>query len=480
MGVRAAREIMNRMANPKDESAKGAPRPGDTAAGRRPHATLDLQATEVGQSAKAETKAESATGGESPKPASDEADSGPSFADRMRAAAAQAAALAPHFRPGPTLSHLGAGALGALIVVLAATLFQSFQTPQTPDPQRAIELRAVARRIADAEAVLGVRPGDTSGLVAKTEALSRSVRDLSEAQAQLASNTKTLEDKIGGAQGAPEDLVARVAKLEQAQSAQSAGTSGEAAKATAAELASIRTEAGRISQRLDSLKGEIDERLRGAARSTDIAPLQARLAAIDKDLQTISKSEADRSTNTTRVLLSLELAGLKRVMDRGEPFVVELGAVKKASSDKPDLKLNLAPLERHMRDGVPTLADLTKSFRKVSNAMLDSESEPADASIVDRLLSGARSIVRVRKAGPSADDTSLDATIARMDAALKEGRLAEVLEQGKKLPPKASLVAEDWLKQVEARQAVDQAMADIEGQLKSSLAGNRPAGEPTR
>jgi hypothetical protein len=167
-------------------------------------------------------------------------------------------------------------------------------------------------------------------------------------------------------------------------------------------------------------------------------------------------------------------------MDRGEPFVAELGAVKKASSDKPDLKFNLVPLERHMRDGVPTLADLTKSFRKVSNAMLDSESEPADASIVDRLLSGARSIVRVRKAGPSADDTSLDATIARMDTALKEGRLAEVLEQGKKLPPKASLVAEDWLKQVEARQAVDQAMADIEGQLKSSLAGNRPAGEPSR
>jgi len=31
-----------------------------------------------------------------------------------------------------------------------------------------------------------------------------------------------------------------------------------------------------------------------------------------------------------------------------------------------------------------------------------------------------------------------------------------------------------------ARQAVDQAMADIEGQLKSSLAGNRSAGEPSR
>lgn len=468
------------MANPKDETGKGPPRPGDTAAGRRPYATLDLQATEVGQAAKAETKAESAAGGEPPRQASDEAAPRPSIADRVRAAAAQAAALAPHFRPGPTLSHLGAGALGALIVVLAATLFQSFQTPQTPDPQRAIELRAVARRLADAEAVLGVRPGDTSGLVARTEALSRSVRDLSEAQAQLASDTKALESKIGSAQGAPEDLVARIAKLEQALAAPSGGQSGEAARATATEFAAVRTEAGRLGQRLDTLKGEIDERLRGAAKSADIAPMQARLAALDKDLQAISRSEADRSANSTRVLLSLELAGLKRVMDRGEPFVVELAAVKKAAGDKPDVKLNLVPLERHMREGVPTAADITKSFRKVSNSMLDAEAEPADASIVDRLLSGARSIVRVRKSGPGADDTSLDATIARMDNALKEARFAEVLEQGKKLPPKASLAAEDWLRQVEARQAVDQAMADIEGQLKSSLTGTRSAGEPSR
>ena len=287
-----------RMANPKDETGKGPPRPGDTAAGRRPYATLDLQATEVGQAAKGETKAESAAGGEPPKQASDEA--GPSVADRLRAAAAQAAALAPHFRPGPTLSHLGAGALGALIVVLVATLFQSFQTPQASDPQRAIELRAVARRLADAEAVLGVRPGDTTGLVARTEALSRSVRDLSEAQAQLAGDTKALEGKIGSAQGAPEDLVARIAKLEQALATPSGAQSGEAAKATAAELASIRTEAGRLGQRLDALKGEIDERLRGAAKSADIAPLQAKLAALDKELQGISSRARPIAAPTPR------------------------------------------------------------------------------------------------------------------------------------------------------------------------------------
>ena len=60
-----------------------------------------------------------------------------------------------------------------------------------------------------------------------------------------------------------------------------------------------------------------------------------------------------------------------------------------------------------------------------------------------------------------------------MEAALKDGRLAEVLDQGKKLPPKAALAGEDWIRKVEARQAVEQAMADIEGLLKSSLGRTR-------
>jgi hypothetical protein len=45
------------------------------------------------------------------------------------------------------------------------------------------------------------------------------------------------------------------------------------------------------------------------------------------------------------------------------------------------------------------------------------------------------------------------------------------------LPPKAALAAEDWLKKVEARHAVDRAIADIETALKSSL-GARPASAP--
>ena len=112
---------------------------------------------------------------------------------------------------------------------------------------------------------------------------------------------------------------------------------------------------------------------------------------------------------------------------------------------------------------------------EAANAMIDAETEPVNGSLVDRLMSGAQSVVRIRKSGYAADDASLEAILARMEAALKENRLGDVLAQGKKLPPKAALAGEDWLKRIEMRYQIEQALAETEASLKSSLAAG-PAG----
>ncbi len=157
-------------------------------------------------------------------------------------------------------------------------------------------------------------------------------------------------------------------------------------------------------------------------------------------------------------------------MDRGDRYAPELDSVRKVAGNT----LNLAPLERYSLEGVPTLPALTRDFRRVANAAIDAEAEPADASVWERLLAGAKSIVRVRKTGQPSDDMSAEAVVGRMEAALKEGRLGEVLAQGAKLPPKSALAAEDWLRKVQARYAVDQAVAEIETALKATLAARAP------
>jgi hypothetical protein len=503
------------MADNKDETGKGTARPGETPAGKRPYATIDLKATEVGGQGGPSSSGEAKPNapGSAVKPESPSSMSGakglggkpPAGAGRIKEAAGAAVArlssLAARARSAPFLTHVAAGATGAVIVVIAT---YALPPDRAPVPRLAPEVGELTRRLSDLEGVLGTRPG-AAGLRARVDELSRNLSALGNAQAKLARDTKDLEGRVGSGQDAPTELAGRIAKLEQAAAAPAPGDQtgqippsaafsarlaelekaaregNDAAKSAAAraagELAAVRTEAGRLAQRIDGLRGEVEERMKGAAKAADFAPLAQRLAALERDLQGLEKNEADRRADAGRIVLALELAALRRAVDRGDSYAAELAAVKKVAGDT----VNLTALERHMREGVTPIRELEKSFRHVANAMLDAEAERTDATLVDRLIAGARSIVRVRKAGHAADDVSAEAVVARMETALKEGRLSEVIANAKTLPPKAALVGEDWVKRLDARQSVDQAMADVEAALKSSLGIPRAGGaEPQR
>lgn len=497
------------MANNKEEAGKGTPRPGDVPAAKRPYATLDLTASEVASGGKGKPHPAPGASATAAAEAASTAKSGPGLSAQQAkagspSAGAAPASAAPASADGakadgfarrliadvpvpPLLTHLAAGAAGAFLVLILSQSVAPMRSGDSP------ALGDLTRRLADVENALGTRPG--AGLRARIEDVARSAGALGEAQAKLAREAKALDGKIAGAPAVPPEIAGRLAKLEEtlavaatadpaalppqvaglvgkvADIEKSTRQAGEAAQARVArhdgELAALRTEAGRLAQRLDTLKGEVEERLQGAAKASDVAPVAARLGALEKEAQTFVKGEAERAATSSQMLLALELGSLKRAIERGEGYADELARAKKLAGTT----VNLAPLERSMREGVPTPQELTASFRRIANAMLDAEAETADASLLDRLMSGARSIVRVRKVGHPSDDMSLEAVIGRMETALKEGRLADVLAQAAKLPPKAALVGEDWVKKVEARQAVELAIANVEASLKASLSG---------
>src|SRR5262245_53192972 len=516
------------MANNKEEAGKGTPRPGEMPGGRRTYATLDLTAAEVegrapaaaagstfagafaGTQATAQVTPETSqdksqdTSGAKPdtKPIDPAARADPFALEGAQADPAQGAStsMAARLAAVPWLPHLASGALGALVVLIVTELASPRPPPQTQD------MGALVRRVADLETALGARASE--GVRARIEELGRSMAALGETQTKLARDAKMVESKLARPAELPADVMQRLSKIEEAlsvgwpadpttQSAQVAALSGklseldksargaaDLAKSSVgrfeAELSALRTDAGRLAQRLDTLKGDIEERLKGAAKAADVGTLTTAIGALEREVDAFRRSEADRAAsataNATQMLLALELANLKRAIDRGEGYADELARVKKLAG----FSANFAGLERHMQEGAPLVQELAKSFRKVADAMLDAEAEPADASLLDRLLSGARSIVRVRKAGHAADDDSAEAVIGRMEAALKEGRLSEVLADAKKLPPKAALAGEDWVKKVEARHAVDQALANVEASLKTALGGGQPAPEAQR
>jgi len=240
----------------------------------------------------------------------------------------------------------------------------------------------------------------------------------------------------------------------------------------ASGLAALREETGTLKTAVEAVRADGEAKYKATAKPADvalaIAPVAGKLVAVEQNLQSIVKSEDDRRSNAERIVLALELNNLKRVIDRGQKFGAELAGVAKIAGGKVDL----AALERHKDQGLPTLADLTREFPSVANAMLDSETAvPADGSVLDRVMASAKSVVRVRKVGHDANDKSLEAIIGRMESGLKDGRLADAASEGRALPPKAASAAQRFLVKLEARAAVDSAIAALEASLKSALAG---------
>jgi hypothetical protein len=330
------------------------------------------------------------------------------------------------------------------------------------DPQgagRVAQFAVIAAKLADLENALTTRTATLR------DDLIKDVEQRLEVASQASEVAKSAAERIDRELSTMKTNVARI---------------GQRAERLEQGLHTVQDEEGGLKTAVESVNAELDARFKSAAKPTDIAaaltPVASKVAALEQNLQEVVKSEQDRNANAERIALSLELAALKRAMDRGQKYASELAQVKKVAGDK----LDLAALEPDQFEGVATVQELLREFRVVANQILAADAEPADGSVVDRLIAGARSFVRIRKVGQSTSDMTAEATVGRMETALKDGRLNDVIEEAKKLPPKAAAVAEPWLRKVEARNTVDRAMADIETALKSSLGAANSIGKESK
>lgn len=293
--------------------------------------------------------------------------------------------------------------------------------------------------------------------------------------------------------GVADDVDARVASVAASAEAAKSGTQRidrdvatlkNDAAANAERMTALKADTDSLAQSLkaaqdsaNALKAQLQVLQSTATKPTDVAaavkPVGDKLASLEQSVQALQTAETERRSNSERVVLSLELQNLKRALDNGQGYAPELATVAQASSGKFDL----AALDTFKDDGVPPPATLAKDFRPVANAAIDAEVEQAEGGVVDRLIAGAKSVVRVRKLNHAPDDKSTEAIVGRMEIALNEGRLEDALTESKQLPPKALESAKPFLDRVAARVSVDRAVNQIEGQLKSSL-GAAPEAAP--
>jgi hypothetical protein len=493
------------MTDNTNDPGKGQPRPGDGP--RRPHATLDLKATEVGRGASNQAAPPGGAdggsrGGSRPDPATTALPPPPSNARArlQRTGGAWLAALVGGLaaavawafrliRSNAFLSHAAAGVAGAALTLVVAAVLGLLPARQAGLPQDAARRLAALERARAQQPTLPAAVTDRLAVadkrLASLEEQTKAIAALKSEQMRLAAEAKTLQ-----ARASAPDVAERIGKLETALAALSppgvnvGAADAEKLAAKLADVEKLSAEAGaakataaKIERTLAAVKTEVDGLRRGveALKGTVEEAIPDKLASVERDLRAVKKTEGARAAGTQRVLLVLEIANLKRALERGDSYVRELEAAKRTAAGAVDL----AALDHSSATGVPTLGTLAKEFNGVASAALDAEAEQPDASVLDRLMAGARSVVRLRKTHYTADDASVEATLARMEAALKDGNLGEVLAQSKRLPPKAAGAAAGWLNRLEARYAADKAVAEIEAALKSTLAGEGPP-EPKR
>jgi hypothetical protein len=379
----------------------------------------------------------------------------------LAAAQTKLAADAKALTDTVTQATTGTDSAGERVAKLEERLKLMSAAAGDPQAGKLPQIAALSGRVVDLEATMAAQLSELRKTVTK------------ELENRLTVTNETSEAAKSGTNRVDRELAA--VKSEAASTAQKFATVRADTDRLSSAVQALRDDGNTLKNTIDAVKSDLEAKFKATAKPADVAqavaPMAGKLSALEQNVQTVVKSEDDRKTNAERIVLALELNNLKRVVDRGQKYAAELADVKKASGGK----IDLAVLDAFKDTGIATVADLARDFRDVASRIIDQQSQPTDATVMDRLLSGAKSVIAVRKINYAADDKSAEAVVGRMDIALKDGRAADVIEEAKTLSPAAAKVADDWLARVRARASVDKAIAGLETALKSSLTGAPPA-----
>ncbi|KRB62751.1 hypothetical protein ASE04_00815 [Rhizobium sp. Root708] len=369
--------------------------------------TIDLDAQEIASANDAEkdqqaplaaTESEIPGAGTEPLPREPDAPSEKPF---NGADAADEPPVGQHQAHGNTSGLIAAGIVGGLIALVGAGAIQyaGFLPGPSATPSQSTEV---------------------SNLAGEIDGLKQSVANLA------ASPPATPDTKLEG----------RIAALEAAEkTAAPAGGDGASVDALNQKIADLTSQITQLQTAVASV---------GAERNADGADIEKRLAQAEKKLNEPRQDVA--------VAQAIAAAALKAAIDRGGPFAAELDTFAGVSPDDPVV----ASLRSYAETGVPSRAELIRQVPDVATAIIDSANQAdPNESWSDRLMSSAKSLVKVRPVGNIEGD-SVDAIAARLENKVKNGDLPGASAEWNDLPAAAKQTSAAFKQSLEARIRVEE------------------------
>ncbi|TKW80207.1 MAG: hypothetical protein DI543_01230 [Bradyrhizobium icense] len=293
-----------------------------------------------------------------------------------------------------------------------------------------------------------------------------------------------------------DDLTARIAGLESKTSKPAAPVADPAAasrmEGIEKSVAALRSDLAATRTQLASAVNEIKSLPRDgsapAAAPVDLAPLEERLAQIERaakaqetQIAAIKAAEAKSAEAKAAEAKAAEAKPaddplLRRVVAaslldvavrHGDPFVGPLAAAKPLAQNADALK----PLDAFAASGVPNVAALCRELIAIVSKLTPPEAQTettGSSGIVDRLQAGAAKLVRIQRADATGTDRA--SVVARVTAAALRNDLNDARRELNALPPADRGAAQAWLDRADARDAALAASRKFAADAMAALA----------
>jgi hypothetical protein len=296
---------------------------------------------------------------------------------------------------------------------------------------------AIIAQLFLAGSLLITRDGDVSGLdarLARIEATVAAMRPASDAASA---------DRLSTIECDPKALTETVGVLarrsdEVMTAAREARQRADATGAALAELRQKITPGGDVAAR-DKIEGQLQ------TLTTRLAAVEGVEKAIETELaKRAGMQNRDRSGRLAAAATALNVA-----VERGEPFTVELAAVKSLATD-PKLVVSLEPFAA---SGVPSAAALARELAALIPSLLAAAGPPPrGGGFLEKLQANAEKLVRIRplEEAPGSDPAAI---VARIEIRASKGDLAGALAELADLPPAVRAPAGAWIEKAQARAA---------------------------
>jgi hypothetical protein len=295
----------------------------------------------------------------------------------------------------------------------------------------------------------------------------------------LANRIADLDQRLGALAQQQAGFEGRVARLE--QQVKSATADGSQQTALEQRLAALEQRVGAAAEHATAFDQRV-ERFQDQT-SASFAALRDEVEKLAAAQQGLAQSAKERGADGTDQALLLSLEPLRNAIDSARPFAPELSAMTALARDRPEVREALKPLDAMAAKGVPDKLALARRFeQEVAPAMLRVATQPREDSWTERLWSGLRSLVVIRRVDGTTSGDPTEAAVAQAEKALTANDLATAVKAVESVTARTTgpvqSSAQAWLTDVRERVAAENALATLRQQLTERLAAGSDKAQP--